>query len=269
MRALYALVVPVLLASSGFVTAGYIDDNTTFSLAISVLRGAVGPHARALRIEADVNGIEIHAQDAHNRSHINGWRYGTVTYMGVPLRRLTGPEPIDPALVNPDIEANLFDLDSIDFAATPKLIHDSIARANLQDPAAVTRMEIARRSFILPQPTSGEVRWTVHVDSGREQADIFADAQGAIVGADVSGTQRAKTLNILNEPGLAAEAAAAFRDGFSGDRVLTSVAREKDDVLQHKHRRQVPRQAGHQHAGDSDFHLGPQWFAATPRRDRY
>jgi len=158
MRALYALVVPVLLASSGFVTAGYIDDNTTFSLAISVLRGAVGPHARALRIEADVNGIEIHAQDAHNRSHIHGWRYGTVTYMGVPLRRLTGPEPIDPALVNPDIEANLFDLDSIDFAATPKLIHDSIARANLQDPAAVTRMEIARRSFILPQPTSGEVR---------------------------------------------------------------------------------------------------------------
>ena len=128
MRALYALVVPVLLASSGFVTAGYIDDNTTFSLAISVLRGAVGPHARALRIEADVNGIEIHAQDAHNRSHINGWRYGTVTYMGVPLRRLTGPEPIDPALINPDIEANLFDLDSIDFAAAPKLIHDSIAR---------------------------------------------------------------------------------------------------------------------------------------------
>jgi len=173
MRALYALVVPVLLASSGFVTAGYIDDNTTFSLAISVLRGAVGPHARALRIEADVNGIEIHAQDAHNRSHINGWRYGTVTYMGVPLRRLTGPEPIDPALVNPDIEANLFDLDSIDFAATPKLIHDSIARANLQDPAAVTRMEIARRSFILPQPTSGEVRWTVHVDSGREQAEFL------------------------------------------------------------------------------------------------
>ena len=210
MRALYALVVPVLLASSGFVTAGYIDDNTTFSLAISVLRGAVGPHARALRMEADVNGIEIHAQDAHNRSHINGWRYGTVTYMGVPLRRLTGPEPIDPALVNPDIEANLFDLDSIDFAAAPKLIHDSIARANLQDPAAVTRMEIARRSFILPHPTGGEVRWTVHVDSGREQADIFADAQGAIVGADVSGTQRAKTLNILNEPGLVAEAAAAI-----------------------------------------------------------
>jgi len=52
MRALYALVVPVLLASSGFVTAGYIDDNTTFSRAISVLRSAVGPHARALRMEA-------------------------------------------------------------------------------------------------------------------------------------------------------------------------------------------------------------------------
>src|SRR5215469_17178721 len=124
MRALYALVVPMLLASSGFVTAGYIDDNTTFSLAISVLRGAVGPHARALRMEADVNGIEIHAQDPHNRNHINGCRYGTVTYMGVPLRRLTGPEPIDPALINPDIEANLFDLDSIDSHAIEVRVRD-------------------------------------------------------------------------------------------------------------------------------------------------
>lgn len=91
-------------------------------------------------------------------------------------------------------------------------------------------MEIARQLFILPEPTSGDVRWTLHIDSGRERADIFADARGFIVGADVSGTERAKMLNIFKEPELAAEAAAAFRDVIGTDRVLTRVGIEKKTI---------------------------------------
>jgi len=233
MRAFYVLTVTAALVSSDIARAGFIDDDATFSLAISALRGAVGQHARVLRVAAEGNGIEIEVQDPHSLNHINRWRYGTVTYMGVPLRRLTGPEPVNPSLINPDIEANLFDLDSINFGAAPKLVADSITRAHLQDAAAVTNMEIARQVFILPAPTSGEVRWTVHVDSGREQADIFSDAQGVIVSADVSGTQRAKTLNILKEPGLAGEAAATFRDAIGSDRILTEVGIDKKTVSFH------------------------------------
>ena len=229
-KASCALLVAALLLPSSIARAGFADDSTAFSLAISVLRGAVGQHARALRIEADVNGVEIEAQDARNRNHINRWRYGTVTYMGIPLRRLTGPEPVDPAVINPDIEANLFDLDSIDFNAAAKLVSDAIARAHLQDAATVTRMAIVRQTFILPEPSSGDVRWTLHVDSGRERAEIFANAQGLIIGADVSGTQRAKTLNILKEPELAAQAAAAFRDAIGAESVLTRVGIDKKMV---------------------------------------
>jgi hypothetical protein len=229
-KALWAAIIASALLSSGVARAGFVDDNATFSLAISALRGAIGQHARALRIAGDSNGIEIDAQDPHNPNHINRFRYGIVTYMGVPLRRLSGPDPVNPAPINPDIEANLFDLDSINFPAAPKLITDAIARAHLQDAAAVTGMEIARQVFILPEPTSGEVRWTLHVDSGRERAEIFADAQGVIVGADVSGTERAKMLNILKEPALAAQAAAAFGDVISTDRVVTKVSIDKKTV---------------------------------------
>lgn len=143
-KALWAAIIASALLSSGVARAGFVDDNATFSLAISALRGAIGQHARALRIAGDSNGIEIDAQDPHNPNHINRFRYGIVTYMGVPLRRLSGPDPVNPALINPDIEANLFDLDSINFPAAPKLITDAIARAHLQDAAAVTGMEIAR-----------------------------------------------------------------------------------------------------------------------------
>jgi hypothetical protein len=232
MKTLCALTVgAALFASGGGAQAGFIDDNATFSLAISVLRGAIGDHGRVLRIEADGNGIEIEAQDPHNPNHIDRWRYGIVNYLGmIPLKHLIGPEPVDPTLINPNIEANLFDLDGIAFSAAPKLIEAAIARARLQDPAKVTTLEIERQIFLLPEPSSGDVRWTLHIDSGRERADIIANAQGTIIGADVSGTQRAKMLNILKEPELAAEAAAAFRDGVGAQPVVTRIGIEPKSI---------------------------------------
>ena len=222
MRALCALISAVLLASGGSAEAGFIDDSSNFSLAISVLRGAVGAHGRVLKIEGDANGIEIEAQNPKNPNHIDRWRYGIVNYLGmIPLRHLTGPEPVDP--INPDLEANLFDLDAIQFSAVPKLIDAAIARARLRDEAKVTHMEIERQTYILPEPSSGDVRWTLHIDSGRERADVIANADGIIIGADLSGTQRARMLNILKESELAADAATAFRDRIGTQSVLTRV----------------------------------------------
>lgn len=231
MKAFCALIGAALLASAGSARASFIDDGATFSLAISALRGAIGDHARVLRIEGDGNGIEIEAQDPHNPDHIDRWRYGIVNYLGmIPLRRLSGPEPVDPTLVNPDLEANLFDLDSVQFSALGKLIDAAIARAHLQDEAKVTHIEIARQTFILPRPSSGDVRWSLHIDSGRERADIIANAQGIIVGADLSGTRRARTLNIFKEPDLAADAATAFRNAIGPQSVLTRVGIDAQTV---------------------------------------
>jgi hypothetical protein len=225
MKALYALIGAVLLASGGSAQASFLDDNASFSQAIAALRGAIGEHARVLRIEGDGNGIEVQAQDPHNLHHIDRWRYGIVNYLGmIPLRHLSGPEPVDPTLINPDLEANLFDFDAIQFSAAPKLVEAALAKAGLQDPAKVTHLEIQRQIFLLPQPSSGDIRWTLHVDSGRERADIIADAQGAIIGADLSGTERARTLNILKAPAFAADAATAFRDAVGAQAVLTRVA---------------------------------------------
>jgi hypothetical protein len=224
MKALYALIGVVLLASGGRAQASFVDDGTTFGTAIAALRSAVGDHARVLRIEGDGNGIEIQVQDPHNPHHIDGWRYGIVNYLGmIPLRRLTGPEPVEPTLINPDLDANLFDLDAVQFSAASKLIEAAIARARLQDPASITHMEIQRQTFLLPEPSSGDVRWTLHVDSGRERADIIANAQGLVVGADLGGTERARTLNLFKEPELTANAATAFRNAIGTHAILTRV----------------------------------------------
>jgi hypothetical protein len=214
-----------LLAAGGRAEARFLDDDAELGAAVKALRAAIGTHPRVLKIEMDPNGIEIEAQDPNNRNHVDLWRYGAVSVLGViSFKRLSGPQPVNLQLINPDLEANLFDLDAVDLAATPKLLQAAVARAKLQDAAAVTRIEIVRRTFILPQPTSGDVRWTVRVDSGREHAEVYANAQGAITGADLGGTQRAKTLNLLDEPGLVADAAEAFRGRAGAGAVLTNVS---------------------------------------------
>ena len=216
-----AAIVP---SAPGDAAAGFTDSESDLTFAISALRSGLGNHPRVLNIEIDRDAVTIEAQDPHNAHHIDQWRYGTVTYLGVlPLKRLSGPAAVDPTLINPDLEANLFDLDAVDFSALGKLAAAAINRAHLQDAAAITRIEIARQIYILPKPSSGDVRWTLHVDSGRERADIFANARGEIVGSDLSGTERARTLNLLAEPALLTDAAAAARAAFGAGPVLTRI----------------------------------------------
>jgi hypothetical protein len=97
------------------------------------------------------------------------------------------------------------------------------SRARLQDAAAVTRIEIARQTFILPSPTSGDIRWTLHVEGGLEHAEIYANAQGVVVRADLGNTLHAQRLNLVDEPAAVADAAAAFRDSAGAAPVLTKV----------------------------------------------
>ena len=225
------LVGVALLAACGRAQASFLDDSATFGAAIAALRPAIGDHPRVLKIEVDADGVMIDAQDPHNRNHVDRWRYGIVNLLQmIPVKRLTGPRPVDLQLVNPDLEANLFDLDAVDLSATPKLMAAAVARAQLRDRAAVTHMEIARRAFILPNPTSGDIRWTLRIDSGRERAEIYANAQGVIVGVDVGNTQRARTLNMLDEPALAADAAAAFRASVGAGPVVTSIGIDRKTV---------------------------------------
>ena len=212
----------VFIFSWGSAEASFVDDGDELSQAIPALRSAIGNHPRILKIEVEPAVVIVEAQDPNNLTHVNRWR--CVNHIGiVPIRWVFGPEPVDLQLLEPNLEANLFDLDAVVFSATAKLEKAAIERTHIQDRAVVTHMEIARQTFILPKPTSGDVRWTVHITSGRERADVFANAQGDIIGADLSDTQRAKNLNLFKEPELVEDAATAFRGAVGADPVLTSV----------------------------------------------
>ncbi len=210
---------------SGGAKASFLDDGAELTKAISLLRPVLGTSARILKIEIDAKTVVVEAQDPRNRAHVDRWRCGD-GLLGLLPMRVSGPEPVDLALLDPDLEANLFDLDAIDFSAAMELEKNAIAKARLEGAAHVTHMEIARHVTILPNPKARDVIWTLSVASDRDHAEIFADAKGSIIGSDLSGTQRAKSLDLLKEPELVRDAAAAFREALGSGPVLTAIGIE-------------------------------------------
>jgi hypothetical protein len=215
----------VLLAGCRFGEAvSFFDEDNAIERAIGTFRERMGAPMRVLNISIAPDQITIRAQDAANRSRVNEWRLVRMHVAALNWDRVSGPSPHELSLINPDLEANLFELDEIDFAAATTLARMAVERAALADKARVTRMEIARQVFVVPRPSSGEIRWTVDVSNDRESVQVFADARGTIVGMNVDGTNRAKTLDILREFNLVADAARAFRFILGADQVLTRVS---------------------------------------------
>ena len=223
-RILCALAAMALLAACGDSHTNFLTNEADLQTAISQLRSAIGARPRVLKIGVEVDVVAIEAQDPKNPNHVDRWRYVNFVFGPVSTQRLMGPDPVELNLLNPDLEANLFDLSVVDFSATSKLESAALKRAHLQDAAVISRMEIARQTFILPEPSSGDVRWSLHIESGRESADIHANASGAITRAELGGTMHAQTLNLINEPALVAAAAADFRAKVGAQPVVTKVS---------------------------------------------
>jgi hypothetical protein len=131
--------------------------------------------------------------------HVNEWRWTLVEFWYFEKSFVSGPNPVRPHAPVDDISASFFPLSEIALDKVPEVVTAAIKRAALEDPATVERVRIERQVSIFPKSQYGEPRWMVYVDSGRENATVFAAADGTITGADLSGTNRARNLNLLTD----------------------------------------------------------------------
>ena len=200
-----------------------LDDQNELNHALQALRSAIGSHPRILRIEVTPNILTIVAQDPNNHKHVNQWRCSVARLGFIPIPSVTGPVPFEVSLINPDLEGNLFDLDSIAFPATEKLEKVATEKGYLEDAARIEHMEIARQTYLLPKPGWGDVRWTLHFTEGQYTAEVYANAQGNITGSNITVPERAEELHLFKQPEVVAYAAAAFANVAGTDPVLTSV----------------------------------------------
>jgi len=200
----------------------FFEEDGAVAAAVEQLRAA-GGFTRVLSIGIRPDEVVVTAQDPRNMGHVNRWTVAKHNLGKLNWESAGGPEPVQLNLINPDLESNLFDIADVDLGAAGRLAKEALSRAALDDAAAVTSMEIERQLHLLPNPSSGDVRWRVSVGSGRENASVIADGKGNIVRLDLAGTNRARMFDLLKSLEMLPEAATAFAQSAGSEPIVIRV----------------------------------------------
>jgi hypothetical protein len=175
----------------------YLTTPGDAARALETLLDDVGRRPAVYSVRITPQEIALEVQGAGRPTDIDAWSIRRIRRLGLTFEPTRGPQPVSPPGFIRDVVPGFFPLSPADLERVPTLVAAAIERAALQDPATVSSITIARQVSILPSPSFGPVRWTIMVGTGRESASVFADEAGRIVGADLSGTERARTLNLI------------------------------------------------------------------------
>ena len=196
---LFFVAAAILSAHAFAATPSFFDEGRA-QASLQAIFDKAGHPTKVLDIDIRSNQLIVELQDPSNPQHVDGWidwlNTGSVTRLFW-SESISGPRPVQLSLPNPDLNANLFELKPDDLALIAKLADAAVKEAALEDPATVDRIELRRKLFLIPTPTSGDPEWSVEVTSGRERATIYAALNGNITHANLDGTRHAQRLDYL------------------------------------------------------------------------
>jgi hypothetical protein len=180
----------------------------------------------------DIMGSEmiVHVQGAQPH-HIDRWTWVRARGFFGTTTRIRGPEAAQPLVPTLDPTTAFFPLDDLPLDDLPALIERITPRAMLENPALPRSIRIERQLLLLGGTRAGETRIMVHWNTGRESSYVYLNQDGSIRSADVSGTFRARGLDMARDDWHLPLAAAdyAFLDGFP------SHPRRGDRSPRHRH----------------------------------
>ncbi|MFO1057090.1 MAG: tetratricopeptide repeat protein [Dongiaceae bacterium] len=218
------LLVVLLLAAVPGRADSVFESPQSLIAARAMLEDAAGGPLQALRFVIEPNEVSVAAANPANPGHLDGW---TFRFARLKVR---GPEPAQPGPLRAEFSPFLFDLHAVDFAVLPDLVAAALKRAALEDPGRVVSMTLERPLRLLPGKKLAPPAWTIEISSGRETATIYADLAGGVTGTNLSGTNRARRLDLLAQTGLVADAAETFRKEQGAGPILRRVAIDRRAV---------------------------------------
>jgi hypothetical protein len=214
-----------------FATPSRADDDNFFKTgraqgALETIFDKAGHPTKVLSLEIRASELTVDLQDPASPKHIDEWadtiRTGRFERL-LGTDAFTGPRPVDPTLIDPDLDANLFELKPADAAIVPQLIANAVKRAEFENLAREARLTLKRKLFLIPTASSGPPEWSIELSTGRESATIYADISGKLTHVNLDGTRRAQTLNYLNGGKELDDAVAMFADALGKGPIIKSV----------------------------------------------
>lgn len=178
----------------------YLTDAGEAARAVGLVTGKHETPLQLHSLRITDHEITMAVRGGTHPTHLDEWRVrrGRVLFL-FDAERVSGPVARVAPLTVADAEAGFFLLDGIALDAVSTVVTQAIGRAKLEGTATVQSIEIARRIHPLPKPSYGDIRWSVYVATPHESAVVFADADGNIVGVDLSNTKRARLTNFITD----------------------------------------------------------------------
>jgi len=164
--------------------------------AVEQVVAKIGRSPSVSLVEITPDGVTLNVQ-GDKPFHVDEWRWTLLGFWLFETPLVSGPTPPEPSGLVDDISTSFFPLSDVALDRVPEVVTAALDRAALEDEAKVESIRIERPVSILPEPAYGQPRWSVSVTSGREHATVYAALNGRIVGADISGTQRARMFDML------------------------------------------------------------------------
>lgn len=201
MKAFWRLV--VVVTALAFATGAAIAEATTY-LNSSALRAQamaqvfvpIGPARAIARILISADAIDVTVQG--RQDDLEKWTVSRLNLLLFTQNLVSGPTPVvDHGVVN-DPRGAYFGQNDIDLGRLDGIVSEAIAYAQMVRDPTVTSIEVARAVSILPTPAYGDIRWTVTLTTGRENATVWVNATGQVIGGDLSDTTRARDLDLFN-----------------------------------------------------------------------
>ncbi|MGV1013574.1 MAG: hypothetical protein ACOYB4_01235 [Methyloceanibacter sp.] len=186
----------LLLAAAPARADNLLTTEGAAARAVADIVAKIGREPSVSLIDIAPDGVTLQVQGKKD-FHVDEWRWSVIDLWLFQRPFVSGPQPVTPSRPVDDVSMAFFPLAGVALDKVPEVAAAAIKRAALEDEAHVSRILIDRSVSIFPQASYGEPRWTVYVTSGREHASVYAAPDGTIIGADVSGTQRARMLDLL------------------------------------------------------------------------
>jgi hypothetical protein len=226
----------LLVAESQPARAGdnLLTEPGAASRAVADIVAKIGHEPPISLIEIAPDRLRMQVQGDKPR-HVNEWRWEPLDLWLFETSVVMGPEPITPSSPVSDVTGSFFPLRAVKLDAVPEIVAASIKRAALEDEARVTELRVERPVLVWPEPHFTEPRFTVSVTSDREHATVYAALDGSITGADLSGTDRARMLNLFADDSHLAEAKADLAAALGDSRLREVSFSEKSISVSAEH----------------------------------
>ncbi len=198
MRA-FLVLIALLLAPAGARAGDYLDDPKVLAEGWFALTAVMGRGTDLATVVIEPGVIRVRARAARGGPRVDGWevRLPRGLFGG---HAVSGPSPERGAGPDGDVESGFFPAAALRLDLIPKAGAEALRRAAFSDPSRVTQVRIERMLVFAPDPSYGELRWSIQVASAYESATASVTPEGVIIGMDLSQTMRGRNRDFLAQP---------------------------------------------------------------------